>query len=105
MSATPTRRDAGRQQIAVVPEHEPQASPQMSKFLPGPQLAGDAPTSGRTTGARRPPADSLIGITADGRSSAASSSPQPRQVYRQIMDIYDKVGGLRISSLSAAPAF
>jgi alkanesulfonate monooxygenase SsuD/methylene tetrahydromethanopterin reductase-like flavin-dependent oxidoreductase (luciferase family) len=72
-------------------------SPQMSKFLPGrsppetaPQLWRSVPTAGR--GGR--PAGGLIGITPEqaiARGILVAGNPDT--VYRQIMDIYDKVGG------------
>src|SRR5207237_8816205 len=69
-------------------------SPQMSKFLPGRNSPEMAPNIWRTTGARGRPADQLIGITAERaieRGILVAGSPD--MVYRQIMDIYDKVGG------------
>ena len=71
----------------------------MSKFLPGrmpPEVAAQnyrtVPRPGAQT-ARRP-ADGLIGITAEqaiARGILVTGNPDT--VYKQIMDIYDKVGG------------
>ncbi|MGH7092410.1 MAG: hypothetical protein ACREFB_02605, partial [Stellaceae bacterium] len=69
-------------------------APQMSKFLPGRNPPELAPNIWRTTGARGRPADGLIGINAEtaiARGILVAGSPET--VTRQIMDIYDKVGG------------
>ncbi|HEY1798012.1 MAG TPA: LLM class flavin-dependent oxidoreductase [Stellaceae bacterium] len=69
-------------------------APQMSKFLPGRNPPELAPNIWRTTGARGRPADGLIGITAEtaiNRGILVAGNPDT--VTRQIMDIYDKVGG------------
>jgi len=69
-------------------------SPQMSKFLPGRAPPEVAPNIWRTSGARGRPADALINITAEqaiARGILVAGNPDT--VYRQIMDIYDKVGG------------
>ena len=69
-------------------------APQMSKFLPGRNPPELAPNIWRTTGARGRPADGLIGITAEtaiARGILVAGNPDT--VTRQIMDIYDKVGG------------
>jgi hypothetical protein len=74
-------------------------SPQMSRLLPGrmpPEVAApNYRTRPRPGGAAAPrPADSLIGIdaeTAIARGILCAGNPDT--VYRQIMDIYDKVGG------------
>jgi alkanesulfonate monooxygenase SsuD/methylene tetrahydromethanopterin reductase-like flavin-dependent oxidoreductase (luciferase family) len=53
-----------------------------------------APNIWRTTGARGRPADGLIGITAEQaiqRGILVAGSPDT--VTKQVMDIYDKVGG------------
>jgi len=69
-------------------------SPQMSKFLPGRNSPEMAPNIWRTTGARGRPADQLIGITAERAiERGILVAGNPDTVYRQIMDIYDKVGG------------
>jgi alkanesulfonate monooxygenase SsuD/methylene tetrahydromethanopterin reductase-like flavin-dependent oxidoreductase (luciferase family) len=74
-------------------------APQFSRLLPGrmpPEVAAQnyrtQPRPGAQT-ARRP-ADGLIGITAEqaiARGILVAGNPDT--VYRQIMDIYDKVGG------------
>jgi alkanesulfonate monooxygenase SsuD/methylene tetrahydromethanopterin reductase-like flavin-dependent oxidoreductase (luciferase family) len=74
-------------------------SPQMSKFLPGrtpPEFAAQnyrtQPRPGSPAAQR--PGQSLIGITAEeaiARGILVAGNPDT--VYRQIMDIYDKVGG------------
>ena len=74
-------------------------SPQMSKFLPGRTPAEVAAQNYRT--APRPgaqadlrPAESLIGITAEQAiARGILCAGNPDTVYKQIMDIYDKVGG------------
>ncbi|HEX3535236.1 MAG TPA: LLM class flavin-dependent oxidoreductase, partial [Stellaceae bacterium] len=69
-------------------------APQMSKFLPGRNPPHLAPNIWRTTGARGRPADGLIGITAEQaiqRGILVAGSPDT--VVKQVMDIYDKVGG------------
>ena len=74
-------------------------SPQMSKFLPGrmpPEVAAQnyrtVPRPGAQT-ARRP-ADSLIGITAEQAiARGILCAGNPDTVYKQVMDIYEKVGG------------
>jgi alkanesulfonate monooxygenase SsuD/methylene tetrahydromethanopterin reductase-like flavin-dependent oxidoreductase (luciferase family) len=69
-------------------------APQMSKFLPGRNPPELAPQIWRTTAARGRPADTLIGITAEqaiARGILVAGNPDT--VYRQIMEIYDKVGG------------
>jgi alkanesulfonate monooxygenase SsuD/methylene tetrahydromethanopterin reductase-like flavin-dependent oxidoreductase (luciferase family) len=69
-------------------------APQMSKFLPGRNPPELAPQIWRTSTARGRPADALIGITAEqaiARGILVAGNPDT--VYRQIMEIYDKVGG------------
>ncbi|HWB51980.1 MAG TPA: LLM class flavin-dependent oxidoreductase [Stellaceae bacterium] len=69
-------------------------APQMSKFLPGRNPPELAPNIWRTAGARGRPADGLIGIdaeTAIRRGILVAGNPDT--VYRQVMDIYDKVDG------------
>src|ERR1700726_823439 len=69
-------------------------SPQMSKLLPGRSPPHLAPNIWRTTGARGRPADQLIGITAEqaiARGILVAGNPDT--VFKQIMDIYNKVGG------------
>ena len=69
-------------------------SPQMSKFLPGRNPPEMAPNIWRTTGARGRPADQLIGITAERAiERGILVAGNPDTVARQVMDIYDKVGG------------
>jgi alkanesulfonate monooxygenase SsuD/methylene tetrahydromethanopterin reductase-like flavin-dependent oxidoreductase (luciferase family) len=69
-------------------------APQMSKFLPGRNPPELAPNIWRTTGARGRPADGLIGITAETAiQRGILVAGNPDTVTRQIMDIYDKVGG------------
>ena len=69
-------------------------APQMSKFLPGRNPPELAPNIWRTTGARGRPADQLIGITAERAiERGILCAGNPDTVYRQIMEIYDKVGG------------
>jgi alkanesulfonate monooxygenase SsuD/methylene tetrahydromethanopterin reductase-like flavin-dependent oxidoreductase (luciferase family) len=69
-------------------------SPQLSKFLPGRNPPEMAPNIWRTAGARGRPADQLIGITAERAiERGILVAGNPDTVYRQIMDIYDKVGG------------
>src|ERR1700736_3290147 len=73
--------------------------PQMSKFLPGrltPEIAAQNYRSALRSGglANVRPGQSLIGITAEqaiARGILCAGSPDT--VYRQIMDIYEKVGG------------
>jgi alkanesulfonate monooxygenase SsuD/methylene tetrahydromethanopterin reductase-like flavin-dependent oxidoreductase (luciferase family) len=74
-------------------------SPQMSRFLPGRTPPAVAAQNYRTRPlpggevARRP-ADSLIGITAEAAiARGILVAGNPDTVYRQIMDIYDHVGG------------
>src|SRR5207245_10990339 len=53
-----------------------------------------APTLWRTTGARGRPADSVIGITAEQAiARGILCAGNPDTVYKQIMEIHDKVGG------------
>src|SRR5262249_53855819 len=74
-------------------------SPQMSKFLPGRMPAEVAAQNYRTVSrpgsqANIRPGQSLIGITAEqaiARGILVAGNPDT--VYKQIMDIYDKVGG------------
>ena len=69
-------------------------APQMSKFLPGRNPPELAPNIWRSAGARGRPADGLIGITAEqaiARGILVAGNPDT--VTRQIMEIYDKVGG------------
>ena len=69
-------------------------APQMSKFLPGRNPPELAPQIWRTTTARGRPADQLIGITAEQAiARGILCAGNPDTVYRQIMEIYDKVGG------------
>jgi alkanesulfonate monooxygenase SsuD/methylene tetrahydromethanopterin reductase-like flavin-dependent oxidoreductase (luciferase family) len=68
--------------------------PQMSKFLPGRNPPHLAPNIWRTTGARGRPADQLIGITAEQAiARGILCAGNPDTVYRQIMEIHEKVGG------------
>jgi len=74
-------------------------SPQMSKFLPGrtpPEIAAQnyrsEPRPGSPANLR--PGQSQIGITAEQAiARGILCAGNPDTVYRQIMDIYDKVGG------------
>jgi alkanesulfonate monooxygenase SsuD/methylene tetrahydromethanopterin reductase-like flavin-dependent oxidoreductase (luciferase family) len=73
-------------------------APQMSKLLPGrmpPEaLAQNFRSRPRPGSEARRPADTLIGIDADqaiARGILVAGNPDT--VYRQIMEIYDKVGG------------
>ena len=74
-------------------------APQMSKFLPGRNPPHLAPNIWRTPkgplgGVRGRPADGLIGINAEQaiqRGTLVAGNPDT--VARQVMDIYDKVGG------------
>jgi alkanesulfonate monooxygenase SsuD/methylene tetrahydromethanopterin reductase-like flavin-dependent oxidoreductase (luciferase family) len=74
-------------------------SPQYSRQLPGRSPPAAAPQIYRTrprpgTAAAPRPADSLIGITAEqaiARGILVAGNPDT--VYKQIMDIHDKVGG------------
>jgi alkanesulfonate monooxygenase SsuD/methylene tetrahydromethanopterin reductase-like flavin-dependent oxidoreductase (luciferase family) len=69
-------------------------APQMSKFLPGRNPPELAPQIWRTSGARGRPADTLIGINAEQAiARGILCAGNPDTVYRQIMDIYDKVDG------------
>ena len=74
-------------------------SPQMSRFLPGrmpPEVAGPNYRTQPRPGAQvaRRPADGLIGITAEQAiARGILCAGNPDTVHRQIMDIYDKVGG------------
>jgi alkanesulfonate monooxygenase SsuD/methylene tetrahydromethanopterin reductase-like flavin-dependent oxidoreductase (luciferase family) len=72
-------------------------APQMSRFLPGrmpPEAAAQNYRTRPRPGMARRPADSLIGIDA-GQAIARGIlvAGNPDTVTRQIMDIYDKVGG------------
>jgi len=74
-------------------------APQMSKFLPGrlsPEIAAQnyrsAPRPGSLANVR--PGQSLIGVTAEQAiARGILCAGNPDTVYRQIMDIYEKVGG------------
>src|SRR5258708_6264204 len=67
---------------------------QMSKFLPGRNPPEMAPNIWRTTGARGRPADQLIGITAERAiERGILVAGNADTVYKQIMEIYEKVGG------------
>src|SRR5437588_2849900 len=68
-------------------------APQMSKFLPGRNPPDMAPNVWRTATAERGrPADQLIGITAERAiERGILVAGNPDTVYRQIMDIYNKV--------------
>ena len=70
-------------------------SPQMSRFLPGRMPPEAAPNVWRSKAqGRGRPADQLIGITAEqaiARGILVAGNPDT--VTKQIMDIYDKVGG------------
>ena len=72
-------------------------SPQMSKLLPGrspPEVTAQNYRSQPKPGTARRPADSLIGITAEQAiARGILCAGNPDTVYKQIMDIYDKVGG------------
>src|SRR5919197_5431858 len=72
-------------------------SPQMSKFLPGrmpPEVQAQNYRSQPRPGAARRPADSLVGINAEQTiARGILCAGNPDTVYRQIMEIYDKVGG------------
>jgi hypothetical protein len=67
----------------------------MSRFLPGRMPPELAPQVWRSKAqARGRPADQLIGITAEqaiARGILVAGNPDT--AYRQIMEIYDKVGG------------
>jgi hypothetical protein len=66
----------------------------MSKFLPGRNPPHLAPNIWRSTGARGRPADGLIGINAEQAiQRGILVAGNPDTVTKQIMDIYDKVGG------------
>jgi len=70
-------------------------SPQMSKFLPGRNPPHLAPGIWRSTGAGSGrPGSSLVGINAQQAiERGILVAGNPDTVYKQIMDIYDKVGG------------
>jgi alkanesulfonate monooxygenase SsuD/methylene tetrahydromethanopterin reductase-like flavin-dependent oxidoreductase (luciferase family) len=69
-------------------------APQLSKFLPGRNPPEMAPNIWRTTGGRGRPADQLIGITAERAiERGILCAGNPDTVYKQIMDIHEKVGG------------
>jgi alkanesulfonate monooxygenase SsuD/methylene tetrahydromethanopterin reductase-like flavin-dependent oxidoreductase (luciferase family) len=70
-------------------------APQMSKFLPGRNPPHLAPGIWRSSGAGSGrPGSSLIGITAEQAiARGILCAGNPDTVYKQIMDIYDKVGG------------
>ena len=69
-------------------------APQMSKLLPGRNPPEMAPQIWRSSGGRARPADQLIGITPEQAiARGILCAGNPDTVYRQIMDIYDKVGG------------
>ncbi len=70
-------------------------APQMSRFLPGRNPPGQAPNIWRTaTAGRGRPADQLIGITPERAiERGILCAGNPDTVHRQIMEIYDKVGG------------
>ncbi len=69
----------------------------MSKLLPGrspPEVTAQNYRSQPRPGAARRPADGLIGITAEQAiARGILCAGNPDTVYKQIMDIYDKVGG------------
>jgi alkanesulfonate monooxygenase SsuD/methylene tetrahydromethanopterin reductase-like flavin-dependent oxidoreductase (luciferase family) len=72
-------------------------APQISKLLPGrspPEVTAQNYRSQPRPGTGRRPADGLIGINAEqaiARGILVAGNPDT--VYRQIMEIYDKVGG------------
>ena len=70
-------------------------APQMSRFLPGRMPPEAAPNAWRSKSpGRGRPADQLIGITPEqaiARGILVAGNPDT--VYKQIMEIYDKVGG------------
>jgi alkanesulfonate monooxygenase SsuD/methylene tetrahydromethanopterin reductase-like flavin-dependent oxidoreductase (luciferase family) len=74
-------------------------APQFSRLLPGrmpPEVAAQNYRTQPRPGAQttRRPADGLIGITAEQAiAGGILVAGNPDTVYRQIMDIYDKVGG------------
>jgi alkanesulfonate monooxygenase SsuD/methylene tetrahydromethanopterin reductase-like flavin-dependent oxidoreductase (luciferase family) len=69
-------------------------APQMSKFLPGRNPPHLAPGIWRSTGGSIRPGASLIGITAEQAiERGILVAGNPDTVYKQIMDIHDKVGG------------
>jgi alkanesulfonate monooxygenase SsuD/methylene tetrahydromethanopterin reductase-like flavin-dependent oxidoreductase (luciferase family) len=72
-------------------------APQMSKLLPGrspPEVTAQNYRSQPKPGTARRPADSLIGINAEQAiARGILCAGNPDTVYKQIMDIYDKVGG------------
>jgi alkanesulfonate monooxygenase SsuD/methylene tetrahydromethanopterin reductase-like flavin-dependent oxidoreductase (luciferase family) len=72
-------------------------APQFSRLLPGrmpPELAAQNYRTKPRPGAVQRPADSLIGITAEQAiARGILCAGNPDTVYKQIMDIYDKVGG------------
>src|SRR6185437_15256730 len=69
-------------------------APQMSKFLPGRNPPHLAPGIWRSTGGSARPGASLVGINAQQAiERGILVAGNPDTVYRQIMDIYDKVGG------------
>ena len=75
------------------------SAPQFSKFLPGrmpPEVMAQNYRSQPRPGAQaiRRPADSLIGITAEQAiARGILCAGNPDTVYKQIMEIYDNVGG------------
>jgi alkanesulfonate monooxygenase SsuD/methylene tetrahydromethanopterin reductase-like flavin-dependent oxidoreductase (luciferase family) len=72
-------------------------APQMSKLLPGrspPEATAQNYRSQPKPGTARRPTDSLIGINAEQAiARGILCAGNPDTVYKQIMDIYDKVGG------------
>ena len=100
MSATPTRRGCGSAaRLLWFLNTSLKQSPQMSKLLPGrmpPEVAAQNYRTAPRPGCpgRMRPGQSLIGITAEQAiARGILCAGNPDTVYRQIMDIYDKVGG------------
>ena len=91
-------RFAGRQQDFVVPQHEPQTGTAIFAAHAGRQPPEVIVQNYRTqprpgAQAARRPADSLIRITAEQAIARGILRGNPDTVYKQIMDIYDKVAG------------
>jgi hypothetical protein len=85
----------------------PKQSPQMTKFLPGAcrrrssrRITAASPGQGARLICVRAKPDGITAEQAIARGILCAGNPDT--VYKQIMDIYEKVGGLAISSLSGA---
>ncbi len=112
MSATATRKaGASAAKLLWFLNTSLKQAPQMSRLLPGrtpPEIAAQnyrtQPGPGAAAGRR--PADSLIGIDAEQAiAGGILCAGNPDTVYRQIMDIYDNVGGFGHFIFVGRPGF